>query len=264
MSFQRIVESVIIYARMGHSATAQQPALTRWATMDSSKTSTGTAPTNIVTLDAIEHRCDVSGNWGTPTAHGNTAATRDVAQFLCGQPVDPGVDPSVHGRCDVRSAAAQGRLDVVRYLCELPVDRGVARLADATDAVRRAAENGHLGVVRYLCELPVDRGVDPSVDDNSAVASAATSGHLDVVRYLCELPVDRGVDPSAVAGMLAEDSIRVRSCTARYLRSTYCRGLRLWSRSPVEGIRQEALASLARSPLLVIRAMVRQRRAVRL
>ena len=136
--------------------------------------------------------------------------------------------------------------------------------ANGNNAVRWAAANGHLDVVRYLCELPVDRGVDPSTDDNCAVRLAAANGHLDVVRYLCELPVDRGVDPSRVAGMLAEDSesIRVRSCTARYLRSTYCSGLRLWSRSPVEGIRQEALASLARSPLLVIRAMVRQRRAV--
>ena len=196
---------------------------------DSSATSIGTVRTKMEVLDAIELLCDCTGNRGAVSAHGDTAAKRDVAQFLSGLPMDRGVDPSAYGSYAVKLAAGQGRLDVVRY----------------------------------LCELPVDRGVDPSAD---AVRLAATGGHLDVVRYLCELPVDRGVDPSRVAGMLAEDSesIRVRSCTARYLRSTYCSGLRLWSRSPVEGIRQEALASLARSPLLAIRAMVRQQRAVRL
>ena len=181
---------------------------------------------------------------------------------MCELPVDRGVDPSAHGNLAVQFAAENGHLGVVRYLCELPVDRGVDPSANGNLAVLSAAKWGHLDVVRYLCELPVDRGVEPSADDNRTVASAATSGHLDVVRYLCELPVDRGVDPSAVAGMLAEDSIRARSCSARYLRSTYCSGLRLWSRSPVEGIRQEALTLLARSPLLVIRAIFRQRRAV--
>ena len=197
------------------------------------------------------------------------------------------MDPSANGNNAVRWAAANGHLDVVRYLCELPVDRGVDPSADDNDAVRLAAGDGHLDVVRYLCELPVDRGVDPSANDNDAIASAATSNHLDVdrgadsssdddssvdsaatsdhldvVRYLCDLPVNRGVDPSTVAGMLAEQP-RL-SDTARYLCNTYCRGLRLWSRSPIEGIRQQALTSLARSPLLVVRAMVCQRRAVSL
>ena len=183
----------------------------------------------------------------------------DVVRYLCELPVDRGVDPSAVGNDAVQSAAVNGHLNVVRYLCELPVDRGVDPPADDNSAVRLAAGAGHLDVVRYLCELPVDRGVDPSAVGNDAIGSATIGDHLDVVRFLCDLPVDRGVDPSAFAGMVAEQSHR--SATARYLCNTYCSGLRLWSRSPVEGIRQQALASLARSPLLVVRAMIRQRRA---
>ena len=100
-------------------------------------------------------------------------------------------------------------------------------------------------MVRYLCELPVGRGVDPSVNDNAAVRSAARGGRLDVVRYLCELPVDRGVDPSAVLN----DELPLD--VARYLCKAYC------SAQQWDSQQQQAL----RSPLLAVRALVRQRRA---
>ena len=77
----------------------------------------------------------------------------------------------------------------------------------------------------------------------SAVGLAAEDGRLDVVRYLCELPVDRGVDPSAVLN----DELPLD--VARYLCKAYC-SAQQWDSQ------QQAL----RSPLLAVRALVRQRR----
>jgi len=117
-------------------------------------------------------------------------------------------------------------------------------------------------VVRYLCELPVDCGVDPSSDDNYAVRWASKEGHLDVVRYLCELPADRGVDRSAVRWEEAHSNV------ARYLFNTYGCAQRLLSGessapySAIADIRQQALRSCGRSPLLVVAALLRQQRAI--
>ena len=147
--------------------------------------------------------------------------------------VDRSGDSSLDDIYAVGRAAAEGNLDVVRYLCELPVDRGVDPSANGNYAVRLAAKQGHLDVVRYLCELPANRGVDPSANGNYAVRFADEHGHSDVVRYLCELPTARGVNPSA------------------------------WvPNSALAHMQQQALTSCARSPLLVVRALLRRRRAI--
>ena len=178
-------------------------------------------------LDAIELLCDCTGNRGAVSAHGDTAAKRDVAQFLSGLPMDRGVDPSAYGSYAVKLAAGQGRLDVVRY----------------------------------LCELPVDRGVDPSAGGSRAFRYAARKGHLDVVRYLCDLPLGRGVDPSAIVLAWEQNHSDVNW----YLRNTYCSALPLSLMAPhsaIADIQQQASTSSARLPLLVIRALIRQHRVI--
>ena len=146
--------------------------------------------------------------------------------------------------------------------CGTCADRGVDPSANGNYAVRLAAKQGHLDVVRYLCELPADRGVDPSANDNCAVRWASKEGRLDVVRYLCELPADRGVDRSAVRWEEAHSDV------VRYLFNTYGCAQRLLSGessapySAIADIRQQALRSCGRSPLLVVAALLRQQRAI--
>ena len=117
-----------------------------------------------------------------------------------------------------------------------------------------AAERGHLDVVRYLCELPPDRGVDPSADGNYAVRYAAEKGHLNIVRYLCDLPFSRGV-----ARVLSEQPTPCRFGSD----GNAARAWSLLPRSAFGDLRQQALASSARLPLLMLRALVRQHRATR-
>ena len=144
---------------------------------------------------------------------------------------------------------------VVSYLDGLGVDAHGNYGVHDNIAVRSAASKGHLDVVRYLCELPVDRGVDPSANDNCAVRWASKEGRLDVVRYLCELPADRGVDWSAVRWEEAHPVV------ARYMYYAYgCA-----RKSPFVSIAkagQQALRSCARSPLLMVAALLRQQRAI--
>ena len=117
-----------------------------------------------------------------------------------------------------------------------------------------AAERGHLDVVRYLCELPPDRGVDPSADGNYAVRYAAEKGHLNIVWYLCDLPFSRGV-----ARVLSEQPTPCRFGSD----GNAARAWSLLPRSAFGDLRQQALASSARLPLLMLRALVRQHRATR-
>ena len=142
-----------------------------------------------------------------------------------------------------------------RYLCELPVERYADPSGHVKVSIGRAAADGHLDVVRYLCELPMGRGVDPAADDNAAVRLAAAEGHLDVVRYLCELPADRGVDWSAVRWEEAHPVV------AQYMFYAYgCARKSPFVSSAKVG--QQALRSCARSPLLMVAALLRQQRAI--
>jgi len=135
-------------------------------------------------------------------------------------------------------------------LCELSVARGVDPSANGNQAVQWAAEKGHLDVVRYLCELPADRGVDPSADGNQAVMFAIVRGHLKVVRYLCDLPFSRGV-----AELLSEEPTPADS--TRHGGGSYRNTGRV-----LADLRQQALASSARLPLLMLRALVRHHRGI--
>ena len=82
-------------------------------------------------------------------------------------------------------------MDVIQYLCALPPERGVDPAFKNNDALAAAAAMGQAKVIEALASLPPERGVTVPALDCEAVVLAAKAGHIVPVRLLYEMYVDR-------------------------------------------------------------------------
>ena len=107
-----------------------------------------------------------------------------MTAFLCGLPLERGVNPRAYGQSALIHAAECGHIECVRILVNLPLERGVEPAACNNRALRLAANNGHMEVVRLLCSLPRERGVHQSEALAQALHGGAIRGHAVIVAFL--------------------------------------------------------------------------------